>query len=292
MKTAYLKYFFAVSFSAILISCNPSNEDHSAYLGQPVPDNSPIVFAPGIISTGENELNSVFACNGKEFYFSRGDLSKNNRLFMTTRKDNNWSTPTITPFTNSVDPHFTPDCKRIYYASKGDIVFADRMADGSWSDIRNAGENVNSSSRELYPCVVEGGSLYFQSSRPGGMGKSDIYRAQYQNGNFLPAENIGNTINTEYGEGDVYTAPDESFIIFNSSGRPDSYGSGDLYISFRQNNGSWSVPQNMGSNINSPELEYCPMMSDDGKYFFYTSRINNGQGDIFWVNSDIIQAYR
>jgi len=31
MKTAYLKYFFNASFLAILISCNPSIEDHYAY---------------------------------------------------------------------------------------------------------------------------------------------------------------------------------------------------------------------------------------------------------------------
>ena len=178
------------------------------------------------------------------------------------------------------------------FAREGEIVYAERMTDGCWSDIHNAGTNINSSSRELYPCFVGDGSLYFQSRRPGGEGSSDIYRAQYLEGDFLPAVNIGAPVNSQNSEGDVYVAPDESFMIFSSSGRPDSYGSGDLYISFRQNNGSWSAPKNMGKPINSPELEYCPMMSHDGKYFFYSSRINNGQGDIYWVNRDIINLYR
>jgi len=80
MKTAYLKYFIVVSFSAVLLSCKPPVKDSSAYLGKPVPGNIPVVFAPDIISTGENELNSVFACNGREFYFSRGDIVFANRM--------------------------------------------------------------------------------------------------------------------------------------------------------------------------------------------------------------------
>jgi Tol biopolymer transport system component len=39
------------------------------YLGQKPPGMTPEIFAPGIVSTGLDELNSVFSPDGDEFYF-------------------------------------------------------------------------------------------------------------------------------------------------------------------------------------------------------------------------------
>ena len=69
--------------------------------------------------------------------------------------------------------------------------------------------------------------------------------------------------------------------------RPDSRGEADLYISFRQEDGSWGPGVNMGDTINSSEQDYCPMVTPDGKYFYFT------QGDdLMWVSADIIDTYR
>ena len=76
-------------------------------------------------------------------------------------------------------------------------------------------------------------------------------------------------------------------MIVSSSGRPDSLGSADLYISFKKEDGSWTNLKNMGSTINSRELDYCPMLSPDGKYLFFTSK-RSGSGDIYWVDAKII----
>jgi len=296
MKTTNINIITLVTI--IFITLNFSSTSNAQilmqgnYLGQKLPKNVPVVFASGIISTEENELNSIFSCDGNEFYFSRGALGSGNKIFVSKRVNNVWSAPEVTSLTGGVDPHFSPDCKRIYFALAGDIVYAERMNNGTWSEIKNPEKNINSSSRELYPCVVADGSLYFQSTRPGGAGGSDIYRAQFKDGIFLPAVNIGAPINTQNGEGDVFVSPDERLIIFSGSGRSDSQGSGDLYISFRQSNGTWSVPENMGSSINSPSLEYCPMMSPDGKILYFTSKRNNNQGDIYWVSSKILKLYQ
>jgi Tol biopolymer transport system component len=123
------------------------------------------------------------------------------------------------------------------------------------------------------------------------VGGSDIYRSEYGSGQYKKPENLGRAINTEANEGDVCVAPDESFLIVSSSGRPDSYGKGDLYISIRQKDGSWSYAENMGETINSSETEYCPMLSPDGKYLFFTSR-KSGNGDIYWVDARSIQNLR
>ena len=65
-------------------------------------------------------------------------------------------------------------------------------------------------------------------------------------------------------------------------------GGADLYVSFRQTDGSWSAPQNMGQRINTSAEEFAPMISADKKYLFFTGS-KAGARDIYWVLADVIQ---
>ena len=143
---------------------------------------------------------------------------------------------------------------------------------------------------DSYPTLTTRGDLYFCSRREGGKGRHDIYRARLVNGRFERSENLGSPINTEQSDFDPFIAPDESYIIF-ASARPGGVGNADLYISFRGNEGSWSEPRNMGAPVNTPYLEYAPMLSPDGKYLFFTSG-RGGADDIYWVDARVIDALR
>jgi hypothetical protein len=57
-------------------------------------------------------------------------------------------------------------------------------------------------------------------------------------------------------------------------------------ISFKKN-GVWSKAINMGEKINTKAHELCPFVTNDGKYFFYTSN-----KDIYWVDAGIIESFR
>ena len=103
-------------------------------------------------------------------------------------------------------------------------------------------------------------------------------------GQHLPFELVAG-INSDQKDHDPYVASDESFLIFTSE-RAGGKGGKDLYISYRRADGSWRVPQNMAA-INTRGNEWCPMMSPDGRYLFFTRR-----GDIHWVDASIIEALR
>lgn len=67
-------------------------------------------------------------------------------------------------------------------------------------------------------------------------------------------------------------APDQSYIIFSSSGRRDGTGpAGDLYISFRRADGTWEAARNLGPLVNTDRTEFCPVVSPDGRYLYFTS---------------------
>jgi WD40-like Beta Propeller Repeat len=99
------------------------------------------------------------------------------------------------------------------------------------------------------------------------------YRARLVDGKYATAENLGEPISTAADEYEPLIAPDESFLIFMVTGRPDSLGESDLYVSYRRD-GQWTKPENLGNKINSLRIEYSPMISPDGKRFFWTSTRN------------------
>ena len=114
----------------------------------------------------------------------------------------------------------------------------------------------------------------------------DIYYSKNIAGEFQKAVALSDSINTPRYEADVFVDPDESYIIF-SANRLDGFGQGDLYISFKNSDGTWSKSKNMGRPINTEKHELCPFVSNDGKYLFYISN-----QDIYWVDAEIIERYR
>jgi Tol biopolymer transport system component len=149
---------------------------------------------------------------------------------------------------------------------------------------------VNSGQHDSYPSVTKDGTLYFFSRRDGGLGHGDIYRSTLSNGEYTQVENLGKPINTEYHEVDPYIAQDESYIIF-CSDKPGGFGKADFYISFRRDEGLWTEAVHMGGKVNSPQAEYIPYVTPDGKYFFFTSN-KSGNRDIYWVDAKIIDELK
>ncbi len=74
-------------------------------------------------------------------------------------------------------------------------------------------------------------------------------------------------------------------------GRPDELGNGDLYISFRKQDGGWSKAENMGSIINSKEMELFASVSPDGKYLFFTSD-REGSNNVYWIDAKVIDDFK
>jgi Tol biopolymer transport system component len=298
------------------------------YLGQPPPGNLPQLFAPGIVSTGMDDLNAVFSVDGTEFFFAVKLPARGRHVMLAMKQERGrWSAPAVLPFSgqyNDADPALSPDGKTLYFASSRplaagapekdwDIWAVERTASG-WGQPRRLDAPVNSAAMEVYPSNTANGTLYFSSSRAVGTKAGGIFRAVPAAGLYPNVEAFDEPIVSEYGGGDVFIAPDERTIIFSSS-RAGGYGNSDLYVSFRRGNGAWTAPQNLGPTINSPLQEYCPSLSPDGKYFFFSSykrpadssvpimrslddilRIYrepyNGAGDVYWVDAAVIHALR
>jgi Tol biopolymer transport system component len=176
----------------------------------------------------------------------------------------------------------------------------------------NVGDNVNSDGNEFYPSLTETGILYFTATYEG---SEDIFKSEMIDGKYAKPERLAETINSGHGEFNALIAPDESFLIFSSYGREDDLGGSDMYISFKRSDGSWTQAKNLGAPLNSKRIDYCPALSPDGRYFFFTSgRISeeladwalatyndittiessprNGNDDIYWVKSSVLRQFK
>jgi hypothetical protein len=78
----------------------------------------------------------------------------------------------------------------------------------------------------------------------------------------------------------------EEYMIYCAE-RPDGHGKGDLFISFKNAKGEWAAAKNMGKAINSQGYEFCPFVTADGKYLFFSR-----DGDIYWVDAGVIERLK
>jgi hypothetical protein len=147
-------------------------------------------------------------------------------------------------------------------------IWMSKRGDAGWSEPTKLEPPISSDADEFEVAISRNGTLYFSSTREGGQGDIDIYRARLVDGGYPTIENLGPPINTSSGDDLPYIAPDESYLIF-ASDRPDGLGNRDLYISF-QADGAWTEAKNLGPPINSEYWDIYPSVSPDGKYLFFT----------------------
>jgi hypothetical protein len=174
-------------------------------------------------------------------------------------------------------------------AKDSDIWYVERTESGGWSEPTNLGALNGQGPDDYYTSISSDGTLYFSKFEAHGAG-GDLHRSQLLDGAYGEPELLSAPLSTGSSEHDPFIAPDGSYLIFTSD-RPGGYGEGDLYISFRNSDGTWSDPRNMGDDINSPGYDFCAMLSPDGKYLFFTRTINRN-GDIYWVDAAVIEELR
>jgi Tol biopolymer transport system component len=244
------------------------------------------LFAPGEVSTPLDELNAAFSPDGRELYYSITAPDAGMGVIVQSRlRGGRWSVPEVVSFSgrhSDYDPFLSADGRQLYFISNRpagderkppsdfDVWVVERAGDG-WGEPRNLGAPVNTTRPEYYPSVARDGTLYFSANRDGGQGGFDVYRARLVDGRYQEPENLGANVNGRSAEIDNYVAPDQSFIIFASYGRPDDLGRGDLYISYFRD-GAWTPARNLGPAVNSAAREYCPIGSPDGKWLYWTSK--------------------
>jgi OOP family OmpA-OmpF porin len=196
---------------------------------------------------------------------------------------------------NEINPMISPDGKTLYYARishpnnthgvKGsqDIWYSDLdAASGKWGPARRMGFPLN---KDEYNCAY--------SITPDG--NTMLIKGQYNNGTYetrgfslskktangwSPPQkmDIPNYVSMSKGQFDCgFMSADGKVLLMAFSEKKNSKED-DIYVSFRQKDGSWTKPMELGPEVNTKFTETTPFLAPDGATLYFSSNREGGLG--------------
>ncbi|HIE15732.1 MAG TPA: tetratricopeptide repeat protein, partial [Bacteroidales bacterium] len=162
-----------------------------------------------------------------------------------------------------------------------DIYIAHRNVDGTWGKARNIGVPVNTKNHDATIGLSVDGQilLIYRDDK----GDGNIYYSTLKGDRWHEPEKFPEPINSKYRETDASLSADGQTLFFTSD-RKGGFGGLDIYMSRKLPSGAWGIPQNLGSNINTPYDDESPFIHPDGVTLFFSSKGHRSMGgyDIFF----------
>jgi len=283
--------------TTMLVAGGPTpaqSEESGLYLAQTPPGLTPQKFLPGLVSTDDHfEFILAITADKERLLFTRR-IDKVDVIMISRFTTEGWFNPQPYEPLNNVrafEPHASPHQARFYFsrmAPPPGIIMdgppktreEEAMLVGVWyiDSTETGWSDAVYCTHGMYVTTADDGTLYTTDIR----GPVGISCARLDEGKYTELQMLGGGVNHPQPGAHPCISPDGSFIVFDSE-RESGYGKDDLYVSFRNKQGDWSEAINLGSSINSSKVDFCPSLSPDGRYLFYSSN-----GDIYWVSADVI----
>ena len=298
MKRAYVSTGLLIA--ALMASSNGQAQEASStpalmpdgpYLGQKPPGATAKPFAPGIVNTEKWGDAIGFSLDLNEIYVSRWRHSDDVREpeSVTFKKVGNiWRKIAVPAGTDR--PFHSPDGKTLHFKSQ----YKERTKDG-WSEMKSLGLAFEAIGIMGLKSSAKGTLVLDERGGPAGDGI--IRYSRLIDGQREDPKPFGKEINSGTWNAHPYIAPDESYVMWDGE-RESGFGSSDLYISFRQQDGSWGEAINLGETVNTEAEEGGPQVTPDGKYLFFNRMVppasgdGGPQSDLYWVDAQIIETLR
>lgn len=293
MKKTYLLLIptLLLFFNACQTKKQPSNDGalttiENPYLGQEPPNSIPIPFAPDLVNSEGWEYGGAFSPDMKEFYFiTEAEEDKKQEFVVYQYKNNQWQDSVISPRVGQA--FISPDGKTMHLGRR----YKERTEAG-WSAVKSL-ESLFDSLRIMRLTASAKGTYYFDTFDPENL-EFPIRYSRLIDGKYEAPKALGKAINTGTYLSHPFIAPDESYLLFDAK-REDGYGNSDIYISFRQQDGSWGEALNLGDKINTDAWEAAASVTPDGKYLFFNRNMGSDDYenvDIFWVDAAVIEQLK
>ncbi len=186
-------------------------------------------------------------------------------------------------------PCISPDGETIFFSQcwttdglgDADLYSATLDAKGSWQNIRNLGEAINSKYWDSQPYISpDGEQLFFASDRPGGFGGTDIWMSRrMRNGKWGKPVNLGPNVNTAGDEKSPMMAPNGVDLYFSSTGH-GGLGGFDIFVTHELKNNLWVKPINIGRPFNSDDDDLFFRLSPQEDTVYVSSSRNGSMGGL------------
>ena len=284
-----------------LQGCNTKKEEakdgdiltiENPYLGQKTPGLLPIPFAPGLVSTEIYEYDGAFTPDMKSFYFiRRGEENIKSTFYEYKYNDITkvWEKSVVaSPWIGR--PVISPDGNTMHLGTS----YLKRTETG-WSALQKLEPPIVSNDSMYIMRLSESanGTYYFDTYKEG----DSLFPIRYSriiNGKYEEPKALPKAINTGTFLSHPFIAPDESYLLYDAK-RENGFGDSDIYISFKQKDGTWGNGINLGDKINTHAWEASASITPDGKYLFFSRNVGSDDYenvDIFWADAQVIETLR
>ena len=165
-------------------------------------------------------------------------------------------------------------------ANRNEDFYKSIKRDSVWSTAEYLSNKINTNNyNEGAQCISpDGNYLFFTGcNRPDGLGRCDIYISKWEGTDWSKPFNIGGPINTPGWESQPSISADGKTLYFVST-RNGGYGGYDIWKSDLNSDGSWTIPLNLGPEINTPFDEQSPFIHPDDESLYFSS---NGWPGLF-----------
>jgi len=244
-------------------------------------DHSPVISA--------DEAVLIFTSRRQRYEGEKmeDDGQYNEDIYISYRENNSWQKARGISMNINTDEHeatisISPDGNQIFIYNSEDAgtILVSYLTGDQWSVPIPLGENINTKYRETHATMTADGKyLYFTSDRPGGYGGLDIYVSEKQeDGTWGKAVNLGPGINTEFDEEGPFIHYDGVSLYFSSKGH-ETMGGFDIFLSKKNEFGTWTMPENMGYPINTIDDDVFITLTPDGKRAYFSSFREDGFGN-------------
>ncbi|NMM49350.1 OmpA family protein [Marinigracilibium pacificum] len=192
-------------------------------------------------------------------------------------------------------PALTADESQIFFTGrKGfynyhdeDIYVSTKDSQGNWTEPVSVSENINSEKNEG-TCSVSGDGrtiIYTYCHEREGFGGCDLYISYKEGDTWTEPANLGNRINSSAWESQPSLSADGRMLYFVSDRRP-SFGGKDIYVSYRNSKGEWSLAETLGEPVNTKGDDSGPFIHANGRTLFYSTDGLEGFGkqDLYYSN--------
>lgn len=194
-------------------------------------------------------------------------------------------------------PVLTSDQSELYYTSRRQIdesadstldenyfedIYYAESKDGNWNTSENAGPPLNTKTHDATVSLTSSGNELIIYRTNKNLYGGDLYLAEREKGGWTKPVPLSDNINSRYQEASAMISPSGQELYF-SSNRPGGMGGKDLYRAKKLPNGEWSLPENLGAEINTPYDEDSPFLHTDGYTLYFASNGHETMGgfDIF-----------
>jgi len=277
----------AFALCIVTAGCSPSDPkarigDDGSYVGLETPGDVPAIFAPGLVSTDNLEVLPAMSPDLRDFYFLRQEEGSAPGYKVIRFNNGDWIEADVETTDGSGEVFISPDGRTMHLGGQ----YREKTANG-WSELQSLGSEFDKFEIMRLTASRDGTYVFDEREEAGLLRFSRLVDEKRE-----PPVAFGKDINQGAFTAHPFISEDESYLIFDSK-REEGFGDSDLYISFKQEDGTWGRSINLGGEINTEFEDIFGSVTADGKFFIYsTINLEEPLANIHWVDAGFIEELR